>query len=136
MIPTLEQVEPEHGSNDLDLDGSDYIEPTVSDQVKQDVEDTFGPLEEAPRKTYKKLFHLNFYRVHMLYFVIVIAVSSVILYGEGRANDPGEIGGQPFRYIDALFMCASAMTTTGLTLLSLKIPNLLVQGSILSIWDL
>lgn len=55
----------------------------------------------------------NFYRVHMLYFVVVILLASVIIYGEGLANDPTEINGSKLRYVDALFLCASAMTTTG-----------------------
>jgi hypothetical protein len=56
---------------------------------------------------------LNFYRTHMLYFVVVIAISSVIVYGEGVSNDPDEINGSKLRYIDALFLSCSAMTTTG-----------------------
>jgi hypothetical protein len=56
---------------------------------------------------------LNFYRVHMLYFIVVILVASAIVYAEGLANDSTEINGAPLRYIDALFLCCSAMTTTG-----------------------
>lgn len=52
----------------------------------------------------------------MSYFLVVIAISSVIMYGEGLANDKDEIGGTKLRYIDALFLCTSAMTTTGLTI--------------------
>jgi hypothetical protein len=58
-------------------------------------------------------FTLNFYRAHMLYFIVVIAISSVILYGEGVANGPKEIGQSHLTYMDALFLACSAMTTTG-----------------------
>jgi hypothetical protein len=61
----------------------------------------------------KEVFSLNFYRAHMLYFVIVIAVSSVIVWGQGLADGPKEVGGAHMAYIDALFLCCSAMTTTG-----------------------
>lgn len=56
---------------------------------------------------------LNFYRTHMLYFIIVIFIASAIVYGEGAANDPTQIDGGKLRYIDALFLCTSGMTTTG-----------------------
>lgn len=59
------------------------------------------------------VFVWNFYRVHMLYFIVVIFMTSVIVYGEGIANDPTQINGSKLRYVDALFICASAMTTTG-----------------------
>lgn len=60
------------------------------------------------------VFRLNFYRLHMLYFIVVILVSSIIFYGEGLANGSTEVNGTKLRYIDALFLCCSAMTTTGL----------------------
>jgi hypothetical protein len=61
----------------------------------------------------EELLVLNFYRTHFLYFIVVILLCSVIVYGEGLANDPDEIGGSRLRYVDALFLCCSAMTTTG-----------------------
>jgi hypothetical protein len=61
----------------------------------------------------EEVFKLNFYRAHMLYFIVVIGISSVIVYGEGLANGPGEVGGSHSTYTDALFLCCSAMTTTG-----------------------
>ncbi|GME24217.1 Cation transporter [Neofusicoccum parvum] len=67
----------------------------------------------------KEIFHLNFYRMHMLYFIVVILIASVIVYGEGLANDSKQISGSPLRYIDALFLCCSAMTTTGLNTVNL-----------------
>ncbi len=63
--------------------------------------------------------HLNFYRLHMLYFILGILISSVIVYGEGLANGPTDINGTKLRYIDALFLCCSAMTTTGLNTVNL-----------------
>ena len=61
-----------------------------------------------------ELFTLNFYRAHMLYFVIVIAISSVIVYGEGVKNGPKDgFYGSHLSYMDALFLTCSAMTTTG-----------------------
>jgi hypothetical protein len=60
-----------------------------------------------------EILTLNFYRAHMLYFVVVIAISSVIVYGEGVANGPKELGQSHLTYMDALFLACSAMTTTG-----------------------
>ena len=59
---------------------------------------------------------LNFYRAHMLYFIVIILLFSVIIYGEGLANNDHGVNGpimSKLRYIDALFLCCSAMTTTG-----------------------
>jgi len=79
--------------------------------------------ERAKRRSWRYLredvLKLNFYRSHMLYFIIVILISSVIVYGEGLANDPQENNGSKLRYIDALFLCCSAMTTTGLNTVNL-----------------
>jgi hypothetical protein len=61
----------------------------------------------------EEVFTLNFYRAHMLYFIVVIALSSVVVYGQGRADGPRELGGAHLTYVDALFLCCSAMTTTG-----------------------
>ncbi|USP76206.1 hypothetical protein yc1106_03480 [Curvularia clavata] len=59
------------------------------------------PLDELqnPRKAkddfikYMKeeVFRLNFYRAHMLYFIVVIALSSVVVYGQGLADGPREL---------------------------------------------
>lgn len=65
------------------------------------------------------VFQLNFYRLHMLYFIVVIFTSSLMVYGEGLANGSTEVNGTKLRYIDALFLCCSAMTTTGLTTINL-----------------
>ena len=63
-----------------------------------------------------EVLQLNFYRAHMLYFIMMSLLASVIVYGEGIANnDHGVYGASrtKLRYIDALFLCTSAMTTTG-----------------------
>lgn len=60
-----------------------------------------------------EVLQLNFYRVLMAYFLITILFSSVILYGSGIADDPTENYGGHLEYIDALFLCTSAMTATG-----------------------
>lgn len=62
----------------------------------------------------EEVFKLNFYRAHMLYFIVVIAISSAIVYGQGVADGPEEFSGAHMKYIDALFLCCSAMTTTGM----------------------
>lgn len=61
----------------------------------------------------EEVWQLNFYRAHMLYFIVVIAITSLIVYGEGRANGPRNKGDAHLTYMDALFFCCSAMTTTG-----------------------
>lgn len=60
-----------------------------------------------------EVLQLNFYRAHMLYFIVVIAVASLVVYGQGRANGPREKGDAHLSYMDALFLSCSAMTTTG-----------------------
>lgn len=57
-------------------------------------------------------FHLNFYRVHLLYFVLVIIVSSGILYGSSTSDFK-------LAYIDAIYLCTSAMCNVGLTSVNL-----------------
>ena len=48
--------------------------------------------------------HLNFYRVHMLVFILVPFTASGIFYASN--------GDTQVAYIDCLFMCVSAMTVT------------------------
>ncbi|KAG8531779.1 uncharacterized protein KY384_003415 [Bacidia gigantensis] len=69
----------------------------------------------------KQLFHPNFYRVHLSYFILVILLSSVIVYGSGvDGNSHDEEARFRLRYIDALFLCTSAMTNTGLNTVNLS----------------
>lgn len=64
--------------------------------------------------------HWNFYRVHLSYFILTIIVSSVIVYGSGVNGNSDDAEAQfRLRYIDALFLCASAMTNTGLNTVNL-----------------
>ena len=71
----------------------------------------------------RALFHLNFYRVHLLYFILTIIVSSGIFYGSSTSSF--RIG-----YTDALFLCTSAMCNVGLN--SVNMSSLTgVQQSIL-----
>lgn len=51
--------------------------------------------------------YLNYFRVHMIYFIAMAMFWSAIMY----ASNPK---GNYIPYIDCLFMCASAMTVTGL----------------------
>ena len=60
-----------------------------------------------------EILQLNFYRVHMAYFIVVILIFSVIMYGSGIADNPTEDYGGRLEFIDALFICTSAMTSTG-----------------------
>lgn len=86
-----------------------------------------GPWDKVqhPRQTTEHfltyhVFRLNFYRLHMLYFVITIGLFSVIVYyGGGSLTDSSAPNGTKLGYIDALFLCCSAMTTTGLNTVNL-----------------
>ncbi|BGP04531.1 hypothetical protein JCM10049v2_000333 [Rhodotorula toruloides] len=53
--------------------------------------------------------HLNFYRLHLLAFTFLPLIASGIFFA---SNGPTQANQIP--YIDALFMCTSAMTLTGL----------------------
>ncbi|KAF2151659.1 TrkH-domain-containing protein, partial [Myriangium duriaei CBS 260.36] len=61
-------------------------------------------------------FRLNFYRCHLGYFIITILVTSAILWG--ASNNAFRLS-----YPDALFLAASAMTTTGLNTINLNDLN-------------
>ncbi|KAL8643862.1 MAG: hypothetical protein Q9226_008072 [Calogaya cf. arnoldii] len=63
------------------------------------------------RKLREEIFQLNFYRVHMAYFLTTILISSLILWGSGLANDPKQYYGSNLAHIDALFLCTSAMAS-------------------------
>ncbi|BGP28598.1 hypothetical protein JCM10296v2_000334 [Rhodotorula toruloides] len=53
--------------------------------------------------------HLNFYRLHLLVFTFLPLIASGIFFASNGPSDENQIP-----YIDALFMCTSAMTVTGL----------------------
>lgn len=66
-------------------------------------------------------FEVNFYRVHVLYFIFTILLASVILWGSGaNGNSNNEEAHFALSYIDALFLCSSAMTNTGLNTVNLS----------------
>ncbi|KAI1341524.1 hypothetical protein F5Y15DRAFT_414048 [Xylariaceae sp. FL0016] len=82
------------------------------------VKDFIADLNAARRR----VFRLNFYRCHMAYFVFTIVLCSVILYG----SNTGPVGQEEYygmAYIDAIFLAASAMTTTGLNTFDLNAMN-------------
>ncbi|CAE6446434.1 unnamed protein product [Rhizoctonia solani] len=56
--------------------------------------------------------HLNFYRVHLLSFTFIPVISAAIFYASN--------GNTKISYLDSLFMCASAMTTSGLNTVNLS----------------
>ena len=66
----------------------------------------------------KGWLELNFYRVHIIYFLLTIILSSIIMYGSGiHGNAEASF---KLRYIDAIFLCTSAMTSTGLATINLN----------------
>ena len=53
-------------------------------------------------------FEMNFYRVHLIYFLLTIILSSIIMYGSGIKDNSDDAQVQfKLRYIDAIFLCAS-----------------------------
>ena len=67
-----------------------------------------------------RVFHVNYFRLHLSYFVFVILLSSVIVYGSGiNGNSNDEEASFYLTYVDALFLCTSAMTSTGLSTVNL-----------------
>ena len=65
-------------------------------------------------------FKLNFYRMHVICFLCTIILSSVIMYGSGvNGNSDDAEAHFKLRYIDAIFLCTSAMTNAGLNTVNL-----------------
>ncbi|TCD68599.1 low affinity potassium transporter [Steccherinum ochraceum] len=63
---------------------------------------------------------LNFFRIHLLFFVIVPLVSAAIFWGaNGRFQIP---------FVDALFLCYSALTVTGLSTVNLSTCTVFQQA--------
>ncbi|KAL5426825.1 hypothetical protein PMIN04_001761 [Paraphaeosphaeria minitans] len=95
----------------------------MPDVTPESTEDELSPhktKQEFIKYIRDELFTLNFYRAHMLYFIAVIAISSVIVYGEGVKNGPKDgYYDSHVSYMDALFLTCSAMTTTGLNSVNL-----------------
>ncbi|KAH0588815.1 hypothetical protein H2248_004615 [Termitomyces sp. 'cryptogamus'] len=76
-------------------------------KIDDDDDDNDGPMWWR-----KVTNHLNFFRVHVLYYIFTPLIFSAIFYASnGRYHIP---------YIDALFNCISAMTVCGLTTVNLS----------------
>ncbi|PKI85887.1 Trk1p [Malassezia vespertilionis] len=63
------------------------------------------------------LTYLNYFRVHLLYFTVVILIASGIFYGSSSK-------GNHIDYVDCLFLTTSAMTVTGLVTLPISQTSL------------
>lgn len=64
---------------------------------------------------------MNFYRGHIIYFLLTIMLSSIIMYGSGiNGNSDDAQESFKLRYIDAVFLCTSAMTNAGLATINLN----------------
>ncbi|KAL8789928.1 MAG: hypothetical protein Q9195_006589 [Heterodermia aff. obscurata] len=87
-----------------------------------------GIVSKLWQSSRQEVLRLNFYRVLMAYFLITILLSSVILYGSGIVDDPTEDYGGHLEYMDALFLCTSAMTATGLATVNLNILTAFQQA--------
>ena len=71
----------------------------------------------VPRWIKKVDDHFNFFRYHLLFFSVTPVIFACILYaGNGSAggNANRSSGIAKVEFIDALFLCYSAMTVTGL----------------------
>ena len=78
---------------------------------------------------HNKVFHLNFYRLHLTYFIFVILLSSVIVYGSAiNGNSNEEEALFQLSYTDSLFLCVSAMTSTGLNTVNLSVITAFQQA--------
>ncbi|GAM82999.1 hypothetical protein ANO11243_009850 [Dothideomycetidae sp. 11243] len=62
----------------------------------------------------RRVFRFNFYRCHLAYFILTILITSGVLWGASPH-------GHSISYPDALFLSASAMTTTGLNTVNLNV---------------
>lgn len=66
-------------------------------------------------------FEPNFFRVHVLYFIFTILLTTIILWGSGaNGNSNNEDARFSLSFIDALFLCTSAMTNSGLNTVNLS----------------
>lgn len=79
-----------------------------------------GPLVQAWRQIRRWLPPCNFITLHYAYFIVTCMIASVIFWG---ASTPTK----SVRYIDALFLCVSAMTLSGLGSINLSVINTFQQ---------
>lgn len=68
-----------------------------------------SPSTTTDRRRLPAAAHLNFYRLHLLVFTFLPLVASGIFYASNGPSQANQIA-----YVDALFLCTSAMTLTGL----------------------
>ncbi|KAI5309723.1 hypothetical protein KEM55_002559 [Ascosphaera atra] len=68
------------------------------------------------------LFPPNFITFHYAYYIFTVLLSSVILWGASTPSHSASV-----RYIDALFLCVSAMTLSGLNTVDLSSLNTFQQ---------
>ena len=81
----------------------------LSSEVRQN-------LQQLKPSRLKAYVQPNFYRLHLCYFIAVILISSAIFWGASTADFH-------VRYIDALFLCCSAMCSVGLNTVNLGSLN-------------
>src|SRR5205814_10613577 len=55
----------------------------------------------------------NFYRVHLVYFVVTITIGSIIVYGIDQGVEK-DMNLKKLSWVDALFFTTSAMTLIGI----------------------
>ena len=79
-----------------------------------------GSLVQAWRQVRRWLPPCNFITLHYAYFIVTCMIASVIFWG--ASTGPTDV-----RYIDALFLCVSAMTLSGLGSINLSIINTFQQ---------
>ncbi|GAB1725129.1 hypothetical protein NU195Hw_g6849t1 [Hortaea werneckii] len=84
------------------------------------------PLMESLRSIWR-WFKPNFYRCHLAYFVVTILITSFVFHASNTSREHGN-GGQKIRYVDSLFLTASAMTATGLNTVDLNVPTTYQQS--------
>jgi len=79
-----------------------------------------GSLVQPWRQVRRWLPPCNFITLHYAYFIVTCMIASVIFWG---ASTPTK----SVRYIDALFLCVSAMTLSGLGSINLSVINTFQQ---------
>lgn len=84
------------------------LKPPIVD-VERVLTDAERRVEQPVSSFLHEAAHLNFYRVHLLIFTFTPLVFSGIFYASNGPSPQNQIA-----YVDALFMCTSAMAVTGL----------------------
>ncbi|KAH8101386.1 TrkH-domain-containing protein [Cristinia sonorae] len=84
--------------------------PILSETIVSAYDDTYAWLKKE----------LNFFRIHLLFFLLVPLISAAVFWG---ANGRFHIS-----FIDALFLCYSALTVTGLSTVNLSTCTVFQQA--------